>query len=86
VEATTPMLGDTSRQSVPVWAEALSAREWAVAASVASEASNSEIAAELFMSYKTVEAHLTRVYRKLVVRNRTQLVIAIGRSTSTQAA
>jgi DNA-binding NarL/FixJ family response regulator len=75
------LLADTSRQAVPVWAEALTEREWAVAMALVSGASNYEIAAELFMSNKTVEAHLTRVYRKFAVRNRTQLVIAIGRTT-----
>jgi DNA-binding CsgD family transcriptional regulator len=35
---------------------------------------NREIAGRLFMSVKTVEAHLTRVYRKLGVRTRVELV------------
>ena len=34
---------------------------------------NREIAAQLFLSVKTVEATLTRVYRRLGVRSRTQL-------------
>jgi DNA-binding CsgD family transcriptional regulator len=34
---------------------------------------NREIAAELFMGVSTVEAHLSRVYRKLGVRSRTEL-------------
>jgi DNA-binding NarL/FixJ family response regulator len=80
VNAATMMPGIDSSQLMPAWAEGLTEREWAVAVSVASGASNSEIAAELFMSNKTVEAHLTRVYRKFAVRNRTQLAIAIGRS------
>ena len=35
---------------------------------------NREIAQRLFMSPKTVEAHLTRIYRKLGVRTRVELV------------
>lgn len=34
---------------------------------------NDEVAAELGMARKTVETHLTRVYRKLGVRSRTEL-------------
>ena len=34
---------------------------------------NTEIAARLFLSGKTVEANLSRVYRKLGVRSRTEL-------------
>ena len=36
--------------------------------------SNKEIARELFISERTVEANLTRAYRKLGVRSRTELV------------
>ena len=35
--------------------------------------SNREIAGELFVSERTVEANLTRAYRKLRVRSRTEL-------------
>ena len=34
---------------------------------------NSEIAEMLFVNAKTVEAHLSRVYRKLCIRSRRQL-------------
>jgi DNA-binding CsgD family transcriptional regulator/Arc/MetJ-type ribon-helix-helix transcriptional regulator len=54
-------------------AGALTATEARVAAEVARGASNREIAERLFLSVKTVEATLTRVYRKLGVRSRTQL-------------
>jgi DNA-binding NarL/FixJ family response regulator len=44
-----------------------------IAELVGSGHSNHDAAAELFMSVKTVEANLTRIYRKLWVRPRTQL-------------
>ncbi|MGH3746734.1 MAG: AAA family ATPase [Micromonosporaceae bacterium] len=42
-------------------------------------ATNREIAGTLFLSVKAVEANLTRLYRRLGVRNRTQLVRALDR-------
>jgi DNA-binding CsgD family transcriptional regulator len=35
--------------------------------------STKEVAAELFLSSKTVQYHLTRVYAKLGIRTRTEL-------------
>lgn len=40
--------------------------------------SNREIAGELFLSVSTVEAHLTRIYRKLGLRRRTELTAWYG--------
>ncbi len=51
----------------------LTETEARVAAEVARGASNREIAERLYVSVKTVEATLTRIYRKLEVRSRTQL-------------
>jgi DNA-binding CsgD family transcriptional regulator len=51
----------------------LTATELQVARLAAQGRANKEIAAALFMSVHTVEAHLSRVYRKLGVRSRTQL-------------
>lgn len=51
----------------------LTETERRVAELVASGHSNQETAAELFISVKTVEANLTRIYRKLAVRSRTEL-------------
>jgi len=51
----------------------LTATERRIAELVGSGHSNRETAAELFISVKTVEANLTRIYRKLSVRSRTEL-------------
>ena len=40
---------------------------------VSGGATNREAAATLFLSPKTIEAHLSRIYRKLDVRSRTEL-------------
>ncbi|HEV7654653.1 MAG TPA: LuxR C-terminal-related transcriptional regulator [Mycobacteriales bacterium] len=53
--------------------DTLTRTEVQVSALVAGGRSNREIAAELFVSVSTVEAHLTRIYRKLGLRRRTEL-------------
>jgi DNA-binding CsgD family transcriptional regulator len=55
----------------------LSPAERRVAALVAEGRTNREVAAALFLSERTVESHLTRVYSKLHVRSRTELVRAL---------
>jgi DNA-binding CsgD family transcriptional regulator len=51
----------------------LTPAESRIAALVAGGAKNKEVAATLYMSSATVEAHLTRIYRKLGIRSRTEL-------------
>jgi DNA-binding NarL/FixJ family response regulator len=51
----------------------LSETEQRVAALVADGRSNKAIAAELYMGVRTVESHLSHVYRKTGVRSRAQL-------------
>lgn len=51
----------------------LTRREQEVAALVAAGATNREVAETLFVSPKTVERHLANLFRKLEVRNRTEL-------------
>jgi DNA-binding CsgD family transcriptional regulator len=60
----------------------LTATERRIAELVAAGYSNREAATELFMSVKTVEANLTRIYRKLTVRSRTELVNHMNRFDS----
>jgi DNA-binding CsgD family transcriptional regulator len=52
----------------------LTQRERAVADLVVLGMRNREIGARLFMSVASVEAHLTRIYRKLGIRSRSELV------------
>ena len=59
--------------TAPRAGQVLTAAEQRVANLVAAGRANAEIAAELFMGQRTVEAHLFRVYRKLAVRSRTEL-------------
>ena len=53
--------------------DALTISERRVAHLVAEGRSNRQVAAELFLSVKTVAAHLTSIYAKLGVRSRTEL-------------
>ncbi|KZE99152.1 MULTISPECIES: LuxR C-terminal-related transcriptional regulator [unclassified Rhodococcus (in: high G+C Gram-positive bacteria)] len=55
---------------------ALTPQEDAVSSLVATGLTNREVAAELFLSVKTVQFHLTRVYAKLGVRSRSELAAA----------
>jgi Response regulator containing a CheY-like receiver domain and an HTH DNA-binding domain len=56
----------------------LTAQELAVAQLVASGLSNRQVASELFVSIKTVQFHLTRIYSKLRVSSRTELAVSYG--------
>jgi DNA-binding CsgD family transcriptional regulator/tetratricopeptide (TPR) repeat protein len=78
-EQTERALARTERASAPAGAGAappehgLTSTEARIALLVRDGATNREIATRLYLSVKTVEATLTRVYRKLGVRSRTQL-------------
>jgi DNA-binding CsgD family transcriptional regulator len=56
----------------------LTTTEARVAALTAAGRTNREVAEELFMSVRTVESHLARIYRKLQVRSRTELARRIA--------
>ena len=57
----------------PARRDELTPAELEVASLVSEGKRNKEIAAALWMSEKTVEAHLSRIYRKVGVRNRAEL-------------
>lgn len=66
--------GETLRTHGPgVPADELTPQELQVATLAAAGLSNKEVAARMFLSVKTVEAHLHRTYRKLDVRSRAEL-------------
>jgi len=56
----------------------LTASEQQVAELAATGATNKEMAAALFISPKTVEANLSRIYRKLGIRSRAELGRIMG--------
>jgi DNA-binding CsgD family transcriptional regulator len=62
----------------------LTAREELVADAVARGLSNRECAAELGMSVKTVEHHVSRIYAKLGVASRTQLAVYLAAGAEEQ--
>ena len=58
----------------------LTTHELRVAALVARGLTNVEVGAELAVSPKTVESHLSSIYRKLELRSRTELALYIVRA------
>ena len=70
--------GQGDRRTSPT-AGRLTAQELQIALVVAEGATNREAGAALFLSAKTIETHLSRVYRKLEVRSRTELAKVLAR-------
>ena len=66
---------------IRVSGDGITPAELRVAQAVARGATNRDVATALFLSQKTVESHLRQIYRKLGVRSRTQLVLALQQGT-----
>lgn len=71
-------LGEPLSEAPRTTAEALTPLELQVALVAASGASSPEAAAQLFLSTKTVEAHLERIYTKLGVRSPAELAARVA--------
>ena len=71
--------GAHSRRSRVEQGAALTPQELRIVELAAQGASNPEIAATLFISRRTVEYHLSKVFSKLGITTRTQLVRSVGR-------
>jgi len=65
--------GERARKRSVVSSRDLTPQELQIALAVAAGATNREVAAQLFLSPKTVESHLSSLYRKLNIRSRTDL-------------
>jgi DNA-binding CsgD family transcriptional regulator len=74
--------GDANHHVSRMVTRTLTPQELQVALHVAKGLTNREVAAVLFLSPKTIEFHLTRVYRKLDVRSRAELVRLLVREES----
>jgi DNA-binding CsgD family transcriptional regulator len=78
------------RRSAPgtanVGVASLTERELQLARLVVDRRTNPEIAAELFLSQKTVETHLRNIFRKVGVANRVELARAVEQAERDTAA
>ena len=69
--------GETSGQRIPDARDSLSPNELQIAEMAAAGLSNRKIGQRLFVSHRTVESHLYRIYRKLGVTSRVQISAAL---------
>ena len=71
------MAGARPRRDAGHGRDALTAAELRVALMAADGMTNREIAQALFVAVRTVETHLTHVYRKLAIESRDRLAQAL---------
>jgi DNA-binding CsgD family transcriptional regulator len=66
--------GERLRRRESIEAEQLTPQELQIALQVSEGKTNKEVGAALFLSHKTVEFHLSRIYRKLDLNSRAELI------------
>src|SRR6185503_7713065 len=71
------MFGEHEEHEDPIRDEELTDAEWRVAEAVARGLSNKEIAAELKLSLRTVEGHISRILDKKNLSNRVELTLHV---------
>jgi DNA-binding CsgD family transcriptional regulator len=74
--------GETLRRRKSWEAEELTPQELQIALHVAGGMTNREVGAALFLSHKTIEFHLGRVYRKLGMHSRAELISRFAREAA----
>jgi DNA-binding CsgD family transcriptional regulator len=78
--------GERIRRREPTASDQLTAQELQIALAVARGATNREAAATLFVSHKTVERHLSVIYRKLGLRSRSELARVLATEATADTA
>jgi DNA-binding CsgD family transcriptional regulator len=79
--------GETARRRDPSTTAQLTPQELQIARYVAEGLSNKEVAAQLFLSPRTIDSHLRSVFSKLAITSRTQLArLPLGDELATAAA
>jgi ATP/maltotriose-dependent transcriptional regulator MalT len=74
--------GEKVRKRTVETRDELTAQEWQIARLVHDGMSNAEIGARMFLSPRTIEWHLRKVYTKLAIHSRRELMSALARSES----
>jgi DNA-binding CsgD family transcriptional regulator len=77
--------GETSRRYTPDALEQLTPQELQIVQMAAEGLSNRQVGQRLYLSHRTVESHLHRVFPKLGISSRNQLAEALSRRASTSA-
>ena len=76
--------GETSLRRTPDARDRLTPQELQIAGMAAAGLSNREIGQKLYLSHRTVESHLYRIFPKLAITSRSQLRVALPEADATR--